>query len=86
MGGRWRGLCACAAAALAGCIAHTRPEDAAVVAPRSRGPDLAASLLPRADYPSIGGDILSGYTPAELAAARAAATKAPPKPVSPPPD
>lgn len=75
-----------AALGLAGCIAHTRPENAAMVMPHPSGPDLAASQAPRADYPSIGGDILAGYTPADLAAARAAATRpiAKPKPAAPP--
>ena len=74
-----------AAMILCGCVAHTRPEDAAMVMSRPAGPALGGNLPAKADYPSIGGDILSGYTPADLAAARAAATRVPASSKTPPP-
>ena len=65
------------AVALAGCVTRTHVENAALTMPWPKPP--AAALLayapPNDDYPSIGGDILKGASPAEQAAARAAATR-----------
>ena len=59
---------------LGACISHTRPENAALPQPWPKPPpDLEAYGPPAPDYPSVGGDILKGSTPADLAAARAAA-------------
>jgi hypothetical protein len=84
---RWKPWVATAlAASLGACISHTRPENAALPAPWPKPPDLAAYSPPAPDYPSVGGDILEGSSPADLAAARAAAIKPldapdpPPKP------
>ena len=63
-----------------GCITHTHQENAALPQPRPHAPNLAEFQKGDPDDPSIGGDILRGYTPAELAAARAAATQTPPEP------
>jgi hypothetical protein len=67
-----------AAAALAGCVAHTRPENAAVQMPwpREAPPALMAYSPPDRDYPSVGGDVLKGASPADQEAARAAARRA----------
>ncbi|MEO8812766.1 MAG: hypothetical protein ABI376_07640 [Caulobacteraceae bacterium] len=68
------------AATLCGC-AGGRLENAAVRMPwpRSPSPDLVAYAPPAADYPSVGGDVLKGASPADREAARAAAI-APPVP------
>jgi hypothetical protein len=59
---------------LCACISHTRPESAALPQPWPQPPpNLAAYGSPAPDYPSVGGDILKGSTPADLAKARAAA-------------
>jgi hypothetical protein len=59
---------------LCACISHTRPESAALPQPWPQPPpNLAAYGPPSPDYPSVGGDILKGSTPADLAEARAAA-------------
>jgi hypothetical protein len=61
---------------LCACISHTRPEDAALPQPWPQPPpNLVAYGSPSPDYPSVGGDILKGSTPADLAKARAAAFK-----------
>ena len=63
-----------AALPLCACISHTRPESAALPQPWPQPPpNLAAYGPPAPDYPSVGGDILKGSTPADLAEARAAA-------------
>lgn len=71
-------LAGLAAAALSGCVAHRRPENAAVLMPwpRETAPSLMAFEPPDPDYPSVGGDILKGASPADQEAARAAARKA----------
>jgi hypothetical protein len=69
--------------AAGGCVSHTRPENAALPQPWPQPPNLADYQKGEPDDPSVGGDILKGYTPAELAAARAAATQTPPKPDKP---
>ncbi len=59
---------------LCGCITHTRQENAALPQPWPRPPpNLTAYGPPAPDYPSVGGDILKGSSPADLATARAAA-------------
>jgi hypothetical protein len=68
--------------ALAGCVTHTHRESAALR--MSRPSDHVAIQTaanrngggPKAAYPSLTGDILKGTSPAELAAARAAASQA----------
>ncbi len=76
---RWKTMVASAMSlAVAACVSHTRPESAALPMPWPKGPDLAAYARSDPDYPSIGGDILKGYSPEDLAAARAAATQNPP--------
>ncbi len=78
---RWRLIAGPGVACfLAGCITHTHQENAALPQPWPEAPNLAAYAKGAADDPSVGGDILNGYTPAELAAARAAATKTPAEP------
>lgn len=70
----------CAAVALAcvaagGCVTRTRVESAALAMswPDPPARDLDAYATPAADYPTVGGDILKGASPAEQAQARAAA-------------
>jgi hypothetical protein len=59
---------------LCACITHTRQENAALPQPWPQAPpNLSAYGPPAPDYPSVGGDILQGSSPADLAAARAAA-------------
>ena len=72
---RWTiGGLAALALPLCACISHTHQESAALPQPWPQPPpNLAAYGPPAPDYPSIGGDILKGSTPADLAAARAAA-------------
>jgi hypothetical protein len=67
-----------AALALAGCVAHTRPENAALRMPwPPESPPALLAYAPRdQDFPSVGGDILKGASPADLEAARAAARSA----------
>ena len=81
---RWKTWGALALALpLAACMTHTHQENAALPQPWSKPPDLAAYAPPAPDYPSVGGDILKGSSPADLAAARAAAIQpldAPDKP------
>ncbi|MGI8841138.1 MAG: hypothetical protein ACR2F8_10230 [Caulobacteraceae bacterium] len=66
---------AAASLALAGCVTPTHVENAALTMPwpRAPGAELAAFAPPHDDYPSVGGDILKGASPADRAAARAAA-------------
>ena len=71
--------CGCGLA-VAGCISHTRPESAALPQPWPQAPNLTSYAKGDPDDPSIGGDILKDYTPAQLAAARAAATAPPSDP------
>ena len=73
---RWRAFgVAAAAVALAGCVTRTRVENAALLMPWPKPPaaELLAYAPPGQDYPSVGGDILKGASPADRAAARAAA-------------
>ncbi|MGI9168673.1 MAG: hypothetical protein ACR2FH_00660 [Caulobacteraceae bacterium] len=65
------------ASALGGCVTRTHLENAALTMPWPKAPghELAAYAPPSADYPSIGGDILKGASPAEQAAARAAVSR-----------
>jgi hypothetical protein len=62
---------------LGGCVARSYQENAALRAarPQAPAPDITAYAAPRADYPTVGGDILKGTSPADLAAAREAAAK-----------
>jgi hypothetical protein len=63
-----------AALPLCACISHTTQESAALPQPWPQPPpNLAAYGPPSPDYPSVGGDILKGSSPSDLAAARAAA-------------
>ncbi|MEP6968339.1 MAG: hypothetical protein ABI906_09690 [Pseudomonadota bacterium] len=83
---RWKMLALGAlAAALAGCVTRTHQENAALVMPWPHAPQAAllAFAEPNADYPSTGGDILKGASPAEQARARAAAIAWPPAPTKP---
>lgn len=68
-------LAGLAGAALAGCVAATHPENAALRAPwpPESPPALQAFQPPSRDYPTVGGDILKGTSPADADAARAAA-------------
>ena len=61
--------------ALAGCVTRTHVENAALTMPwpRPPSPELQGYAPPHDDYPSVGGDILKGASPADRAAARAAA-------------
>ncbi len=65
---------------MTGCVTHTHREAAALR--MSRPSDHAAARIAgdrgagKAAYPSVTGDILKGTSPAELAAARAAASQA----------
>jgi hypothetical protein len=87
---------------LCACITHTHQGNAALPQPWPQAPpNLAAYGPPAPDYPSVGGDILKGSSPSDLAAARAAAfhpldtpdtpdqaqgqSQTPPQPQSPPP-
>jgi hypothetical protein len=65
------------AAAPGGCIYGVQQENPAVVSSRPPDPPsgIAAYRPPQQDYPSIGGDILHGTSPADLAAAREAAVR-----------
>jgi hypothetical protein len=82
----WKALAlAATAAGLAGCVTPTHVENAALTMPWPKSPsgELLAYAPPDDDYPSVGGDILKGASPADRAAARAAAehpvaTPAPP--------
>jgi hypothetical protein len=74
----WKALAAGAlAAALCGCVTRTHVENAALTMPwpKPPGPELLAYAPPSQDYPTVGGDILKGASPAEQAAARAAAAR-----------
>jgi hypothetical protein len=73
------------AMALCGCVTRTHVENAALTMPwpKAPGAELLAYSPGNPDYPTVGGDILKGASPAEQAAARAAASQslvAPPKP------
>ena len=68
------------AMSVGGCVTRTHQENAALPQPRPHAPNLAEYQKGDPEDPSISGDILKGYTPAELAAARAAATQTPPEP------
>jgi hypothetical protein len=63
--------------AVGGCVAHSHQESAALRAPWPRAPSraLGAYEAPVKGYPTVGGDILKGTSPAEQAAARAAAVR-----------
>ena len=83
---RWRILALGAvAAALAGCVTRTHQENAALTMPwpKAPQPELLAYGRNNPDYPSVGGDILKGTSPADQAAARAAASLPPPTPLKP---
>ena len=59
---------------LCACISHTTQENAALPQPWPQPPpNLTAYGPPAPDYPSVGGDILKGSSPSDLAKARAAA-------------
>ena len=64
--------------ALAGCVTRTHQENSALRMGWVKPPIYSPSGLPEAAgaYPSVGGDILKGTSPAELAEARAAASRA----------
>ena len=64
--------------AVAGCVPHTRVEGAArrMTWPTPGAARAVAEAPPPATAPSIGGDILKGTSPADLAAARAATSEA----------
>jgi hypothetical protein len=64
------------ALAMTGCVAATHQENAALRMPwpRSPSPALTAYAPPAKEYPSVGGDILKGASPADQAAARATAS------------
>ena len=70
-------LAGLAGAALGGCVAATHPENAALRAPwpPESPPALLAFQPPSRDYPTVGGDILKGTSPADADAARAAAIR-----------
>ena len=76
---------------LGACVTHTHQESAALPQPWPKADrDLQAYGPASSDYPSGGGDILKGFSPADLAAARAAAIKPldapdPPAAQAPPP-
>lgn len=82
MNGRASALIPVILVALTGCVAHTHREAAALR--MSRPSDRAfvqtaggqGAGKAKAVYPSTTGDILKGTSPAELAAARAATSKA----------
>jgi hypothetical protein len=61
--------------AVNGCATRDFHENAALRAARPPPPpaEMSAYVAPRDDYPTVGGDILRGTSPADLAAARAAA-------------
>ena len=63
------------AAALCGCVTRTHIENAALTMPWPKPParELLAYAPGNQDYPSVGGDILKGASPADQAAARATA-------------
>ncbi len=54
-------------AALFGCVSRTHVENAALTMPwpKAPGQDLLVYSPPNADYPSVGGDILRGASPAD---------------------
>ena len=60
-----------------GCVTRDFHENAALRAARPSLPpaELSNFVAPRTDYPTVGGDILKGTSPADLAAAREAAVK-----------
>ena len=73
-------LCVCAlilalSGALAGCVARSHRENAALSMPWPQSPPagIAAGAHPNGAYPTVGGDVLKGSSLADLAAARAAA-------------
>jgi len=71
---RWQVLGAAAlAVTLAGCVTRTHVENAALTMPWPKPPsaELLAFAPPDSDYPTVGGDILKGASPADQAAARA---------------
>jgi hypothetical protein len=57
-----------------GCATRAYHENAALRAmrPQAPAPALSAYVAPRNDFPTIGGDILKGTSPADLEAARLA--------------
>jgi hypothetical protein len=65
------------AVALCGCVTRTHVENAALTMPwpKPPGAELLAYAPTNQDYPTVGGDILKGASPAEQAAARAAAAR-----------
>ena len=62
---------------LAGCVAHTHPESAALTMPWPKSPDLLSAASASADFPSVGGDILKGASPEDQAAIRKSAGQSP---------
>ena len=59
--------------AACGCVAPTLHENAALRAQRPQAVHaLAAYVTPQDDFPSVGGDILRGTSPADLAVVREA--------------
>jgi hypothetical protein len=76
VGSKWRAAAGAVALTLplCACITHTTQESAALPQPWPQPPaNLTAYGPPAPDYPSVGGDILKGSSPADLAKARAAA-------------
>jgi hypothetical protein len=63
---------------VSGCVTPVHRENAALRAAWPQEPAMPRALTVRSDraYPSAGGDILAGTSPEDLAAARAAASKA----------
>ena len=73
------------AAVLCGCVTRTHMENAALTMPWPKPPGAAllAYTPPNPDYPTVGGDILKGASPADQAAAREAAARPSAAPVKP---
>ncbi|HXU98978.1 MAG TPA: hypothetical protein VG166_00590 [Caulobacteraceae bacterium] len=62
-----------------GCVTRAYHENAALVAmrPQAPPPALSAYIAPQTDFPTIGGDILKGTSPADLESARGVGPLAP---------
>jgi hypothetical protein len=73
----WRYLSLTSVALMASGCVNGFHENAALRAERPSPPpaELSAYIAPRNDFPTVGGDILRGTSPADLAAAREAAVK-----------
>ena len=83
---RWKLVALCAALApVASCVTRTHQENAALAMPwpKAPQPELLAYGWNNPDFPSVGGDILKGTSPADQAAARSAASRPPPTPRKP---